>query len=329
MDKELRKKVKEIIKYSMAFKLKSGNSPMFDKLGGEKETTEQYNARVRAEYEAKLQAHSDSTNAYNKAVIIDDLYNKGQNIKNQSTQELFNTFPQEKLNREAWKRNAREAEDLRVQNVEIRDEDTEEKIINPDLIQDREGFFRDKYGRYSQETEETQQLLRENYNLQEKKSDEFNENLDKYNFEAKTARKDWVRGMKRGGRTIKEGKVLEKELKEGEIYPTVDRRLKRSGDNEFTYNTTADQVKPGRAPIEPMEMIDRMGIKNINMEEPTIPDIIEPSKRKYIRTGGGKWKINLETGEKTRVKTQKVKKYKKPRGRKVRNIVTGGINIVQ
>lgn len=312
----------------MAFKLRSGNRTPFKSVGGDKETTAQYNARIRAEYEAQLQSHSDSTSAYNKAVIIDDLYNKGQNIKNQSTQGLFNTFPQEKLNREAWKRNAREAGDLRVQGVEIRDEDTEEKIINPDLIQDREGFFRDKYGRYFSETEETQQLLRENYNLQEKKSDEYLENKIKHVTEARTARKDWVRGMKRGGRTIKEGKVLEKELKEGEIYPTVDRRLKRSGDNEFTYNTTADQVKPGRAPREPMEMIDRMGIKNIDMGETTIPERVEPSKRKYMTTSDGE-KINLETGEKTKVKTQKVKRTRKPGKRSVRNLVTGGTNKVQ
>jgi hypothetical protein len=311
----------------MAFKLKSGNSPMFNRLGEEKETPEQYNARVRAEYEAKLQAHSDSTASYNKAVVVDDLYKRGQDIKNQSTQGLFNTFPQERENEEAVDRSVREAGDLRAQVTEISNKDTEEKLINPNLIQDRDGYFRDEYGRYYQETEETKKLLRKNYQKQREKEEEYLQNKQKYVSEAKTSREKFVEGHKKGGKVIKEGKVLEDELKKGEIYPTEKKKLVKTGDVEFTYTTTADQVKPGPPPIEPMEMLDRMKIKNIDMG--TTPDVIEPSKRKYMTSADGKWKINLETGEKTKVKTQKVKRTFRPGKRSVKNLVTGGTNRVQ
>jgi len=53
------------------------------------------------------------------------------------------------------------------------------------------------------------------------------------------------------------------------------------------------------------------------------------TKRKYMTSSDGKWKTNLETGEKTRVKTQKIKKFRKPGKRSVKNLVTGGTNRVQ
>ena len=310
-----------------------GTSPIFSRTPlreeiEEKETPEQYNARVRAEYEAKLKAHGDSTASYNKAVIIDDLYKEGMTIKNQSLQGLFNTFPQERENEEAVDRSAREAGDLRAQVTEIRNKDTEEKIINPDLIQDHDGYFRDEYGRYHPETEETQELLREKFKEQREKSEEYRKNRHKYVSEAKTSRKTFVEGLIKGGKVIKEGKVLEDELKKGEIYPTGKRKLKKTGENEYFYENTAEQVKPGPAPREPMEMLDRIKIKNIDMGEPTVPEP-EPSKRKYMTSSDGKWKINLETGEKTRIKTQKVRRTFRPGKRSVKNLVTGGTNRVQ
>jgi hypothetical protein len=57
----------------MAFKLRSGNSPMFKSIGEEKETPEQYNARVRAEHEAKMQAYDDSTASYKNQVELDNI----------------------------------------------------------------------------------------------------------------------------------------------------------------------------------------------------------------------------------------------------------------
>lgn len=307
----------------MAFKLRSGNSPMFKNIGEEKETVEQYNARVRAEHEAKLKAHSDSTAAYNQAVIIDDLYNEGQGVKNEATQAIFNTFPQEKQNREAMDRSAREAGDLRAQANEISNKDKRGKIINPDLIQDRGGYFRDEYGRYHQETEETRELLREKFKEETEKEEEFRKNKQKYVSGGRTAREIFVEGVNKGGKIVKEGKALEDELQEGKIYPTSKRKLVKGGDNTYSYTNTAEDVKPGPPPREPMEMVDRVKIKNIDMGEPTIPDVIEPSKRKYLNG------YNLETGEKTRVKTQKVKKFRKPGKRNVRNLVTGGTNRVQ
>ena len=242
----------------MAFKLRSGNSPMFKSIGEEKETPEQYNTRVRAEYEAKLKAREDSTAAYNQAVVIDDLYNKGQRVKDKSTKIMLDA-------------------------IKYKQEDPERF--------DKEhgcgaGFFADARGKC-------------------------------------------IEGNKEGGELIKEGKALEDELQEGGIYPTEGRKLIKTRDGEYAYTPTADQVKPGPPPREPMEMIDPIKIKNIDMGEPTIPDVIEPSKRKYMTSADGKWKTNLETGEKTRVKTQKVKKFRKPGKRSVRNLVTGGTNRVQ
>ena len=308
---------------------KTPDTPFRQDKTGERETTEQYNARVRAEYEAKLKAHSDSTDAYNQAVIIDDLYNEGQGVKNEATQAIFNTFPQEKQNREAMDRSAREADDLRAQANEISNKDKRGKIINPDLIQDRDGYFRDKYGRYYQETEETKKLLREKFKEEIEKEEEFRKNKQKYVSEGRTARKIFVEGLTKGGKIVKEGKALEDELQEGEIYPTSKRKLVKRGDNTYYYTNTAEDVKPGPPPRKPYEMIDRIKIKNIDMGEPTIPDVIEPSKRKYTTSANGKWKTNLETGEKTRVKTQKIKKFRKPGKRNVRNLVTGGTNRVQ
>tara|TARA_B110000211_G_C14011289_1_gene523287 strand:- start:423 stop:1151 length:729 start_codon:yes stop_codon:yes gene_type:complete len=242
----------------MAFKLKSGNSPMFKKVGEEKETAEQYNAKVRAEYEAKLQAHSDSTASYNKAVIIDDLYNKGQGVKDKGTKVMLDAIKYKQ-------------EDL---------EGFDEKHGCG------KGFFAD-------------------------------------------ARGQCIEGSIEGGKVIKEAEVLEGDLRKTKIYPTEERRFVKTGDGEFAYTTTAESIKPGPKPTKPMEMIDRMKIKNIDMGEPTPSGVIEPSKRKYMTSDDGKYKYNLETGERSKVNTQKVKNTRRPGKRSVKNLVTSGTNRVQ
>ena len=57
----------------MAFKLRSGNKAPFKQIGSDKETNAQYNARVKAEYEAQLQSHSDSTASYQNQLERDKL----------------------------------------------------------------------------------------------------------------------------------------------------------------------------------------------------------------------------------------------------------------
>jgi len=57
----------------MAFKLRSGNNTPFKQIGRDKETAEQYNARVMAEYKSNLQSHSDSTASYGTQIKIDKL----------------------------------------------------------------------------------------------------------------------------------------------------------------------------------------------------------------------------------------------------------------
>tara|TARA_R100001443_G_scaffold114661_1_gene130974 strand:+ start:547 stop:1269 length:723 start_codon:yes stop_codon:yes gene_type:complete len=58
----------------MAFKLRSGNSPIFKKVGSEKESVEEYNTRMREQYEDRMQSYADSTTAYeNKKEYIKKL----------------------------------------------------------------------------------------------------------------------------------------------------------------------------------------------------------------------------------------------------------------
>ena len=64
----------------MPFKLRSGNNTPFKQIGGDKETAEQYNARVMAEYESKLQSHSDSTASYGTQIKIDKLLGEAYDI---------------------------------------------------------------------------------------------------------------------------------------------------------------------------------------------------------------------------------------------------------
>ena len=56
----------------MAFKLKSGNSPVFKKIGSKKESVEEYNARLKEQYEDQMKSYADSTTAYeNKKQYIE------------------------------------------------------------------------------------------------------------------------------------------------------------------------------------------------------------------------------------------------------------------
>jgi len=88
--------------------------------------------------------------------------------------------------------------------------------------------------------------------------------------------------------------------------------------------------KPPKPKPRPIEKVISIEKKDIEMLPTTkTPDVVKPSKRKYITSKDRKWKYNLETGEKTRVKTQKVKKSRKPGKRSVRNLVTGRTNRVQ
>ena len=63
--------------------------------GGGKETTEEYNTRIMDQYYNRLQEHSDSTASYNKAVIIDDLYNEGQDFKNEALKVMLDAIKYE------------------------------------------------------------------------------------------------------------------------------------------------------------------------------------------------------------------------------------------
>jgi hypothetical protein len=230
------------------FKLRSGNTTPFKQMGEKEETPEQYNARIRAEHEAKMQAYEDSTASYSNQIKIDKLLGEAYDVY---TMPLGTGDPGEYYEKSSL------AEDLHFQNVE--------RGVYP---VDRPG---------STPTSTIGGLA-------------ISSSVPGYNA---------VRN-----------------------------------ENDSGYITTGskhpEDLRPTK-PREPMEKIDRIKIKNIDMlpTTTTVPDIIEPTKRKYITSKDGKWKTNLETGEKTRVKTQKVKKSKKPGKRSVRNLVTGGTNKVQ
>ena len=310
--------------------------------GGIKETPAQYNARVMAQYYNRTQEHSDSTAAYNKAVIIDDLYNEGQDIKNKATQTLFNRFPQEQENEEAVNRSVREADDLRAQETEIYNKDTEEKLINPDLIQDRNGYFRDEYGRYHQETEETKRLLREKWKQQREKEEEYLKNRQKYVSEAKTNRKTFVEGLTKGGEIVKEGKALEDELQEGEIYPTSKRKLVKTGDADYSYTNTAKDVKPGPPPREPAMKMKPLSTQTLPTNTGT-PEPLTGATMDYIYSGDKKYIIDVHTGEKHKIPRENKpgtwfsrgwnkafpERDRRPGKRRVLNLVTGKTNRVQ
>ena len=236
----------------MAFKLRSGNSPMFKNVGEEKETVEQYNARIRAEHEAKLQAYDDSTASYNNQIKIDKLLGEAYDVYTMplGKGKHYSMDPSE------YHKKISLAEDLHFQNVE------------------RGVYPIDRPGSTTTSTI--------------------------------------------GGLAISSSVPG---------YNTV------GNEDDSGYIATGskhpEDLRPTK-PREPIEMIDSIKIKNIDMLPTTkTPDVIELSKRKYITSDDGKWKYNLETGEKTRVKTQKVKNFRKPGKRSVRNLVTGGKNRVQ
>ena len=94
----------------MAFKLRSGNSPLFKSVGsspvrnnGEEtilsevraegdlrseETVEQYNARVMADYESKLQSHADSTAAHTNRLESEQLVREIYKLGKKRTSEI-------------------------------------------------------------------------------------------------------------------------------------------------------------------------------------------------------------------------------------------------
>ena len=237
----------------MAFKLRSGNNTPFKQMSGDKETAEQYNARVRAEYEIKLQSHTDSTSSYNQALNVNDL-------------RLAQIEKSKKLAEVASKR--------------------------------RSG-------------------LQEGYENELRGGTNFDDDY----YDAEELKNSFSEMKKATG----DLRAAAEDLRETSIYP---KSYDRPGYG-VVGKVDAESLNPGLAPRKPIEKMTRMELKNIDMGEPTPSGVIEPSKRKYTYSADGKWKYNLETGEKIKVKTQKVKKFRRPGKRSVKNLVTGGINRVQ
>ena len=75
----------------MAFKLRSGNNTPFKRMAEKEETMEQYNARVMADYESKLQSNTDSTAAHTNRLEAESL---GREYKDLGSANInYNTVP--------------------------------------------------------------------------------------------------------------------------------------------------------------------------------------------------------------------------------------------
>jgi len=228
----------------MAFKLRSGNKTPFKAMGSTEETNAQYNARVRAEYEARLQERSDSTTSYNmeleknKVLTRKNQYGEPHYYEHRGLDEDGNPTGRS-LKYSDWKK--------------IDDKQKELGIFQDNLLSPDEHKF--KYISAS--------------------------------WQDDTGRDDYDG----------EGAVTDASL------------LKPKGDlRKPTYKiipTTNLEILPKKT-VEPQP---------------------KKSKRKYISKG--KTKINLQTGEVTKVKTKTVKGGKRKKKRKVKNLVTGKNNRIQ
>ena len=264
----------------MAFKLKSGNKTPFKLMGSspikqvddKRETVEQYNARVKADYDAKMQSYQDSTASYQNQLEIKRKLDEASLITTEDIE-----VPEER-----W-----------VTGQEIIDAGGEVEGVNWNKDKDTGGNPIDPNKMYP--------IPLQGVTSEQKASNKAIRERNELKFQ-------------KGERLLDEAGDLHIENISRGIY------------TDFGFDTNPDDLRPTK-PIKPIEKMERIDIKNIDMGEPTTPNILETSKRKYIKSG--KHKINLETGEKTKIKTKKVKKKKRPRKRKVKNLVTGGVNIVQ
>jgi len=207
----------------MAFTLRSGNKTPFKKMGEKKETIDQYNARVKAEYDSNMQSYNDSTASYKNQVEIDNILT---NIEN-------------------------------------------EMDANP-------AFDEQTMVRQENQIDKAGELTFEN--------------------EAR-------------------GVYEPKRLQSGSQF------------NRGVRNP--DDLRPKVLPKEPGYLIKTKGLELMPIENNLAEPKVEKSKRKYITSKDSKTKTNLETGEVTKVKKQKVKRKTRPGKRKVKNLVTGKNNKIQ
>ena len=207
----------------MAFTLRSGNKTPFKKMGEKKETIDQYNARVKAEYDSNMQSYNDSTASYKNQVEIDNILT---NIENET--DANPAFDEQTMVRQ------------------------ENQI--------------DKAGELTFE----------------------NEARGVYEPERLQSGSQFNRGVR-----------------------------------------NPDDLRPKVLPKEPGYLIKTKGLELMPIENNLAEPKVEKSKRKYITSKDSKTKTNLETGEVTKVKKQKVKRKTRPGKRKVKNLVTGKNNKIQ
>jgi len=196
----------------MAFKLRSGNSPMFKSIGEEKETPEQYNARVRAEHEAKMQAYNDSTASYQNQVIIQNKLDEATGLETDNSGHVPET--------------------RYISGQDIIDAGGKVEGINWSKGKDADGNPVDPNTMYTipiqgvtDEQKASNKVIADRTELQYQKGD----------------------------RLIDEAYVLHEENKKRGIHS-----------EDFSFNTNPDDLRPTK-PREPMEMIDSIKIKNIDM----------------------------------------------------------------
>jgi len=254
----------------MAFKLRSGNKTPFKEIGSTKETNAQYNARVKAEYENKMQSYNDSTTAHNNRLEYLEKFNQADKIIEgveyaaDGTRSHINSETGERINNTT--------------------------AVNPELDKDMD---------YSNGNKPNYISPRRNLTAEEIA---HNEEADRKFAESSAKNEEGF-------------KIFEKNIDSG-IYSSSGRK-------------NPNDLRPKVLPKEPTLKIETKKLDLKPLDVKTTEPQLKKSKRKYMTSKDGKTKTNLETGEKTKVKTTKVKKKRRPNKRKVKNLVTGKNNKIQ
>ena len=248
----------------MTFKLRSGNTPIFKKIGSKKESAEEYNTKLKKQYEDQMQSYTDSTTAYENKKEYLQAHDEARKAK-------------EEMDKIAMKHGSEAA----------------------DYIAGTPGE-------------------KDHYKWTEHPDKELIGTIPKRKLtnEELATHDEWQVMSKKQGKLLNKGlDIHEKNLDLG-IYTQL------GGDRK-----NPNDLRPKFTPKKPaykISTIDKLKVLPIDTGEDKVK--LQTSKLKYMTSKDGKTKTNLETGEVTKVKTQKVKRKRKPNKRKVKNLITGKNN---
>ena len=269
----------------MTFKLRSGNTTPFKRMGSspvkqvgdKKETTEEYNARVQAEYDTKMQLHSDSTASYNNQVQI--------NANVDTSKKLFDSMERDVIIGDNFDGSGDVDNRMLSADESIaagRKYDTHgNKIIAGDTgklyYHPKNSLTEEQIAKNEANTRDSMKKFAIIRPLQDEAHDLYVENIER-------------------GIHVDKGNFKE----------------------------DPSPLKPGPPPEKPVMKIPSLGMQEIKIPK-TDEAPIQPSKRKYMKTKGKDKYINLETGEVVKIKEGKKKGNGRGPGKRrgSTNLVTG------